>query len=276
VITGITGYVGSQVCLSFLKDGSFSVRGTVRDPNNAERLAPLKKAYGDELFSKIELAQADLLDAESLDKAVAGCDYVVHTASPLPIKMPEDENVLIKPAVEGTLAVVRAAHKHKVKRVVVTSSGLTISVRKRENHKDMLTEADWSDVEICPPYDKSKLLAERAAWDYWNGLPADDRFELVVVIPGLIQGPTLITGEFSSMNYMRMLMMGVMPALPKVMFPIVDIRDVAQAHLNAIKVPEARNQRFICVLRTFRFKELCEILQKHFGEKYPIKTVEME
>lgn len=153
---------------------------------------------------------------------------------------------------------------------------MTISVRKRENHKDLLTEADWSDVDICPPYDKSKFLAERAAWDFVNALPVEERFELVVVIPGLVQGPTLITGEFSSMNYMRMLLMGVMPALPKIMFPIVDVRDVAQAHLNAIKIPEARNQRFILTLRTFRFKELCEVLKAHYGEKYPIKTNEME
>ena len=109
LITGITGYVGSQVCSYFLHDGSFSVKGTVRDPSNQDRLAPLKKAYGDDLFSKIELAQADLLDAESIDKAVAGCHYVVHTASPLPIKQPEDEMIVIKPAVEGTLAVLRAA-----------------------------------------------------------------------------------------------------------------------------------------------------------------------
>ena len=85
LITGITGYVGSQVTLHFLNDGGFAVKGTVRDPTNAERLAPLKKAYGEELFSQIELAKADLLDAESLDQAIAGCDYVVHTASPLPI-----------------------------------------------------------------------------------------------------------------------------------------------------------------------------------------------
>ena len=182
-----------------------------------------------------------MLDAESLDKAIAGVDYIVHTASPLPIQVPEDEQVLIKPAVEGTLAVLRAAHKHKVKRVVVTSSGLTITIRKPENQKAIYTEEDWSDVEICAPYEKSKLLAEQAAWDFWRSIPEDERFELTVVIPGLVQGPTLIPGIFSSSNSCKMLLMGVMPALPKVMFPIVDVRDVAQAHLNAIKVPEARN-----------------------------------
>ena len=186
LITGITGYIGSQVCLYFLKDGTYDVRGTVRDPSNLEKLSPLKKAYGVELFSKIELVPADLLDAESLDKAISGCDYVVHTASPLPIKVPEDENVVIKPAVEGTLAVMNAALKHKVKRVVITSSGLTVGQKKPENAKSIYTEDDWSDLEILAPYEKSKFLAEKAAWDFVSNLPEDQKFELVVVIPGLV------------------------------------------------------------------------------------------
>jgi nucleoside-diphosphate-sugar epimerase len=87
------------------------------------------------------------------------------------VKQPEDENELIKPAVEGTLAVLRAAHKHKVKRVVFTSSGLTIYLRKHENRKKVYTEEDWSDFESLLPYEKSKILAEKAAWDYWGSLP---------------------------------------------------------------------------------------------------------
>ena len=92
---------------------------------NEKKLAPLRKAFG-ENFSSIELVEADLLKPETLDLAIAGCDYVVHTASPFPIEKVKDENVLIKPAVEGTLAVVKAAHKHRVKRVVITSSAASI------------------------------------------------------------------------------------------------------------------------------------------------------
>lgn len=171
LITGITGYLGSLVCLEFLKDGEYTVRGTVRDPKNEERLAPLKAAFG-ELYSKLELVQADLLDEDSIVRAVEGCDYVVHTASPLPIKPPEDENIVIKPAVDGTLAVLRACHKHNVKKVVVTSSTVTITMKLSENQKDMYTESDWSDIEACyTAYDKSKLLAEKAAWEYHSSLP---------------------------------------------------------------------------------------------------------
>ena len=125
VITGITGFLGSHVCNVFLKDGGFGVRGTIRDKKNEAKLAPLKKAFGDN-FSQLELVEADLLKPESLDEAIKGCEYVVHTASPFTMDIPKDENVLVKPAVEGTLAVMRAAHKYKIKRVVLTSSIVAI------------------------------------------------------------------------------------------------------------------------------------------------------
>ena len=121
VITGITGFLGSHVCDVFLKDGGFKVRGTVRDKTNEKKIAPIRKAFG-ENFDQLELFEADLLKPETLDAAIEGMTYVVHTASPFPLETPKDENTLIRPAVEGTLAVMRAAHKHKVKRVVITSS----------------------------------------------------------------------------------------------------------------------------------------------------------
>jgi nucleoside-diphosphate-sugar epimerase len=263
------------VCLTYLKDGTYDVRGTVRDPSNAAKLAPLKKAYGEELFAKIEIVAADLLDADSLDRAIAGCDYVVHTASPLPIKQPDDESVLIKPAVEGTLSVLRGALKHKVKRVVVTSSGLTVGMKKPENAKPKYNEDDWSDLEALMPYEKSKWLAEKAAWDFVQNLPAGSNLELVVCIPGLVQGPALIQSDFSSSNYMKTMMLGFLPAFPRISFPIVDVRDVAQGHLQAIKVVEAANKRIILIEGTHRWRDLSEHLRAHFGDVYPFKTEEM-
>ena len=159
VITGISGFVGSQVCKSFLEDGTFTVRGTVRDKNNKARMAPIEIGLG-EFFNQLDLVNADLLDAESLDLAIKGQDYVIHTASPFPAAHPKDDNDIIKPAVEGTLAVMRAAHKHKVKRVVITSSVAAIMAHLPENRKDLYDENDWSELAACSPYDKSKTLAE--------------------------------------------------------------------------------------------------------------------
>jgi nucleoside-diphosphate-sugar epimerase len=163
-ITGISGYVGSQVCLAFLKNGSFKVRGTVRSTTNEEKIAPLRTAFG-EYFDQLELAEADLLNEESLYKAIEGSTYVVHTASPFIITKPTHEDVLIKPAVEGTMAVMRAAQKNKVKRVVITSSIVAIYVSADKNKTDFTID-DWTDLSIAGAYEKSKTMAERAAWDF--------------------------------------------------------------------------------------------------------------
>ena len=125
-ITGITGYVGSQVCLAFLKSGNYTVRGTVRDKSSEKRIAPIRKAFG-EYFDQLELVEADLLNEDSLIAGIAGSTYVVHTASPVKVSgAVKDEDVLLKPAVNGTLAVMKGCQAAKVKRVVITSSTSTI------------------------------------------------------------------------------------------------------------------------------------------------------
>ena len=106
-VTGISGYIGSHVGLALARDGSFRVRGTVRDKNNADKIDPLRQAFGD-LFEMIELVEADLLDSASLLRAVQGSTYVIHVASPFVIDEPRDPMVLIRPAVEGTKAVLEA------------------------------------------------------------------------------------------------------------------------------------------------------------------------
>merc|ERR1719464_265425 len=129
-ITGVSGYLGSQTALVFLKDGNYRVRGTVRSTSNATKIEPLKAGFG-EWFDKIELVEADLLDEASIIKACEGSTYVVHTASPFLPQLPEEE--LVKPAVEGTLAVMKACSQHKVKRCVITSSVAAISATAKDD-----------------------------------------------------------------------------------------------------------------------------------------------
>jgi nucleoside-diphosphate-sugar epimerase len=249
------------------------VRGTVRDKNNEKKVAPIRKAFG-ENFSKLEFVEADLLKPETLDAAIAGQDFVVHTASPFVLEAPKDENDLIRPAVEGTLAVVRAAHKHKVKRVVITSSVVSIMVQKEENIKTSYTEQDWSDTTIAGAYEKSKTLAERAAWDFLNKLPESERFELVIINPGLILGPTLIPGDFASASFITQVLNGSLPGIPRVKLAIVDVRECALAHLTGLKTPEAAGKRFILASRTVWFGEIAQALAKQYPENN-IKTGEL-
>jgi len=144
------------------------------------------------------LVEADLLNADSLDKAIKGCDYVVHTASPFPLGAPVDENSIIRPAVDGTVAVMKACHKYKIKRVVITSSIAAVFEHAPNDRKPVYNESDWSDPKACGVYTKSKLLAEKAAWDFLQQLPDNEKFELVTVMPGFVQGPTFVYTDFSS------------------------------------------------------------------------------
>ena len=200
-ITGVSGFVGSQICLEFLKSGQFRVRGTVRDRNSEAKIGPIRKAFA-EHFIELELINADLLDANAIDQAIQGATYVVHTASP--VINTDDEDAIVKPAVEGTMAVLQACHKHKVKRLVITSSILSITSMLSQDKPDPETgfydEKCWGNPKRTEGaylnLGKSKTLAERAAWDFQQSLPEEERFEIVAICPSFVVGPVLIPGGF--------------------------------------------------------------------------------
>lgn len=202
-ITGVTGFLGAQTALKFFEEGGFRVRGTVRAKNNAAKIDPLKKTLGD-FFDQIELVEADLLNKQSLIEAIAGSTYVAHTASPFVNGVSkEDKEVLIRPAVDGTLAVMEGCKAAGVKRVVVTSSlAAVMSAHPDKKPADgVWNESHWSDPDRpdgVGPYVESKTLAERAAWKFVEDLPEGEKFELVTVNPCLIMGPAHQTEAFTS------------------------------------------------------------------------------
>jgi dihydroflavonol-4-reductase len=210
-----------------------------------------------------------MLKEETLFKAIEGSNYVVHTASPFPLADPKNEDDLIKPAVEGTMAVMRAAHKYKVKRVVITSSVVAIYISADKNKKNF-TVADWTDLKIATPYEKSKTMAERAAWAFQATLPDDEKVEIVTINPGLILGPNLTTAQFSSGEVIKKLMMKELPGLPKMQFPIADVRDVAEAHLQGLLKPKAANKRFMLVADSVWFQSLGTALNEKYGKDYSV------
>jgi len=211
-ITGVTGFLGSMTAKYYLEDGGYRIRGTVRDVNNATKINPLKSTLGEELFSKLELVEADLLNQESISAALSGSTYVIHTASPFVLQDPEDEMTLIRPAVEGTLAVMNACKTHGVTRCVITSSIAAVRCVSPENWPadGIFTEAHWSEANGGPSvitmYSKSKTLAEKAAWDFQASLPEVERFEIVALNPAFIMGPALLTHDFASGGVLRGMM----------------------------------------------------------------------
>jgi nucleoside-diphosphate-sugar epimerase len=175
----------------------------------------------------LELVEADLTNEASLQAAIAGSTYVVHTASPFPMANPKTEDEVIKPAVDGTLFVCRACTANKVKKLVITASLLTTSEEKKPS-----------------VYSKSKKLANKASWDYWNALPANDRFELSTIHPGLIIGPNNARSQFTSGDIIKNIMTKEWSKLPRISIGTVDVRDVAEAHIRALKVPESNGEMF--------------------------------
>ena len=208
------------------------------------------------MFERVEFVQADLLDPASLTTAIAGSTHVIHTASPFVIDEPNDPNVLIRPAVGGTVAVLEAAKAAAVQRVSITSSMASICSMDAVDKPDVFDESHWSDTnwQGMSAYEKSKTLAERAAWDFVAAQPENERIELTVINPTFIIGPTLIPGDFSSGKIISMFMNDNMPGgCPRIKMGTVDVRDVAKAHVNAIKSNEAQGKRFILANTNYWF-----------------------
>lgn len=263
LVTGGSGFVGSHVILQLLAAGHI-VRTTVRTlAREAEVRATLERAGAD--TSRLSFFAADLEKDDGWAAAVAGCDHVQHVASPFPQSQPEDEQELIRPAVNGTLRVLRAARDAGVKRVVVTSSFAAIGYGHGQRHSDY-TEADWTDVNgpAVQPYMKSKTLAERAAWDFvaaeGNGM------ELAVVNPVGIFGPALNDDLSTSIWLVKSMIEGRMPGLPDLWFGVVDVRDVASLQIAAMTHPDAAGERFLAVAgKAMSIPEMADVLRAGLG-----------
>ncbi|WP_067466414.1 NAD-dependent epimerase/dehydratase family protein [Nocardia amamiensis] len=264
LVTGATGFVAGHVIAELLEHG-YAVRATVRDLGATAKRAHLVE-LAERIGGELEFTRADLDRDDGWAAAVAGCAAVMHVASPFPAAPPDDEGELIDTAVEGTLRVLRAcAAADGVRRVVLTSSTAAIAY----GHADqaLRTEADWSVVERSAAYQKSKTLAERAAWDFAGSLPVGGRFELVVINPGMVLGPVLSEATSTSHEPVRRLLARDMPGSPRVGWAPVDVRDLAVAHRLALETPEAAGNRYICAGEHLGMGDIARILAQEFGPR---------
>ncbi|EDV29632.1 putative uncharacterized oxidoreductase [Trichoplax sp. H2] len=263
LVTGASGFLASHIVQQLLQKG-LKVRGTVRSLQNQEKVEPLRQLSKDSPQS-LELVEADLLNKDSWIKAVEGCTYVCHVASPFPIKAPNNEMDLIKPAVDGTKAVLEAcSNSGTVKRVSLTSSIAAIIGGVDAPNGTEFTEENWGNAEKASAYAKSKILAEKAAWEFIKDLPESKKFELVVFNPGYIQGPVIRGTYCSSLEVVMRLMKRAMPAVPKMSFAIVDVRDVAAAHIAGLTAPKAAGNRYILVSENMWMGDVGQALLNEF------------
>ena len=270
LVTGATGYVATHTIQQLLISGNYRVRGTVRSLKNEEKVKSLQELVSDAKYP-LELCEATLEDKECWVSAVKGCKYVLHLASPVPAGVPKNPDEVIRPAIDGTLNVLSAcAESGGIKRVVVTSSLASVSCGfighpQRQNHT--YSEEDWSPPEACPPYERGKTLAEKAAWDYMKDLPEEKKFELAVICPGAVIGPILTKASAgTSVGYIKAMLAGEVPGCIDLAVPIVDVRDVARAHIVAMEKPECDGKRHLLVSESnVLFRTLCQMVNKEFG-----------
>lgn len=266
LVTGGTGFVGAH-CLIQLLAAGHEMRATVRDLARESGVrAMLRQGGADEVGERLTLFRADLNSDVGWAEAMVGCNYVLHVASPFPSTVPKDENELIAPARDGTLRVLRAARDTGVKRVVLTSSFAAIGYGAR-NRATVFTEEDWTNLKdpSLQPYQKSKTIAEQAAWDFITR--EGDGLELAVVNPVGVFGPVLGPDYATSILLVKRLLDGSMPGCPDIWFGVVDVRDVAELHLKAMTHPAARGERFLATAGDFvSVLQIARILKDGAGD----------
>ena len=265
LVTGGSGFVASHCILQLLAAG-YRVRATVRSLKREAEVRATLAAAGTDAGDRLSFVAADLTADAGWAEAATGCDYVLHLASPFPLNVPKHEDDLIVPAREGALRVLRASRDAGVKRVVQTSSFAAIGYGHPPLERPF-TEHDWSkpEGEGVTAYAKSKTLAEKAAWDFMAR--EGGSMELAVVNPVGVFGPVLGADISTSIEIVKRMLDGALPAVPRITFGVVDVRDVADLHLLAMTHPEAAGERFLAVAGEFvSIREIGLILKRRLGE----------
>ena len=243
LVTGGTGFVALQLILQLLQKG-YTVKTTLRSLHDKDKVIQTLKANGVTALDALSFIEAELTSDANWAQAMQGCDYVLSVASPVFFNVPKDENDAIRPAVEGILRVLTFARNAGVKRVVMTSSFGAVGFSQTDKSRET-TEADWTDPSLkgLSAYEKSKGLAERAAWEFIKN--EGGQLEFATINPVAILGPSLgahVTGSFDILTH---LLDGSLKAVPPIALNIVDVRDVADLHIRAMENPDANGQRFL-------------------------------
>lgn len=265
LVTGGSGFIAGHCILRLLADGH-RVRSTLRSPAREAEVRIALEHAGMTRGDQLRFIAADLLDDRGWPAAMDGIDHVLHVASPVRPGLVADEDAIVVPAREGTLRVLRAARDARVTRVVLTSAFHAVSWGLVRQERPF-TEADWTkpDGPGVDAYGRSKTLAERAAWDFIAG--EGGGLELTAMLPVAVIGPVLGRTVTGANDIVRRMLEGTMTALPNLFIPVVDVRDVAEAHVSAMTNPVAAGERFLLSNgRPLGLREIAAMLREGFGE----------
>ena len=268
LVTGATGYIGLH-CIQQLLNQGYAVNGSVRSPERKEEVFEALQKHNTPT-ENLNLFTFNLTEDDGWDEGMEGCDYLLHVASPIALEN-HNEDFFVKPAVAGVKRAFKYAKKHNVKKVVLTSSVAAIFDTLEE--KTDYDETDWSDPEnpSISHYAKSKTLAEKAAWDFVDN--EDNPFELAVINPALVIGPSLSGDLGESNKAIAMVTTGKMPVAVPLQFGYVDVRDVAAAHLLAMQNSNSNGERFALAEKDLWYKDVAKVLKDNGFDKAPTFNV---
>ena len=268
LVTGATGFIGLH-CIQQLLSQGYAVNGSLRSPERKNEIF-LALKNNNTPTENLNLFTFNLTEDDGWDKGMQGCDYLLHIASPLSVKL-HNEDFFVKPAVAGVKRAFKFAQKHNIKKVVLTSS--VAAIFESGEDKEYFDETDWSDPKNpeINHYAKSKTLAEKAAWNFVkeNGNP----FELAVINPALVVGPTLTMDLGESNKAIEMVVTGKMPVAIPMQFGYVDVRDVATAHILAMQNTSSSGERFALSEKDLSYKDIAKLLKDNGFKKAPSITV---
>jgi len=269
LLTGASGYIAKHIALQLLESG-YNVRGTVRDLcRGAEVTEAIRPHLKDDsnLETRLAFVALDLTTDTGWTEAMDGVDVLMHTASPFPLDQPKNEDDLIRPAVDGAMRALRAAHAAEVKRVILTSSTAAISGSALPAGDISFDETNWTDPTDpdAGAYVRSKTLAEQAAWNFVSKDAPD--MHLTTINPGFVLGAPLDQHFGTSIQVIERLLRGKDPMLPDIGFSTVDVQDVAEMHVTVINKPETFGQRIMTVDSFLTFKDIAQAVKAAFPSR---------
>jgi dihydroflavonol-4-reductase len=259
LVTGGTGFI-ARWCIAELLHRGYRVRTTIRDPSKS---SVVQKALSDSSdISKLSFSVCDLLSDDGWKDALTDCRFVLHPASTLGAGT--DPATTIQTAKDGTLRVLSAALTSGVEHIVVTSAANASSPLSYRT-PGVTDEHLWTDPDApgIDTYRRSKTLAERTAWEYINN--SDQPTTMTTILPGAVFGPILGTDHLGTAQLIHQLLQGKVAQIPKMGFEVVDVRDIADIHIQAMTQPSARGERFLATGQLMWFPEIARLLRDELG-----------
>jgi len=274
LLTGISGWIAKHTAIELLNLG-FEVLGTVRNKILIEQTKDTISKYAP--IDKLSFLELDLLKDHGWDVAAKECKYIMHIASPFPMKVSNDREKLLPVAVDGTLRVLNSGIKNNVDQIIVTSSIVAMFRKPNRSNPYSFGENDWTDenwIEGVSDYFLSKTKAERAAWEFMESKGLKNK--LTTINPGGVFGNALDKKGGTSIEYVRQFLKGKFPAAPKFAVLISDVKDVAKSHVACIGNKKVGGRRLIVGKEVKKLVELSQIMAEampEYEKKVPKKEL---